>query len=194
MSNINPKITEILNQHHIDPNLGKLHLLCLYHNIDDRSISSEEIMKRVNLTKIVERDYEQRENLIWNIPLYEDQPKSEGEWEWVLSWRVLFGELRPDAIGNRKNCLIKMKKYFAEHPSIRQADVAAATNLYLDKFRNNRTQVKYLQMADYFISKVVKAEGGTEYASRLDMYLEILKKNEAEGKRVLDQNRFGRVM
>lgn len=192
MSNINPKITEILTQHHIDVDLGRIHLLCLYHNIDDISISSEEVIKRVNLTKIVERDYDNKGSLIWNTPLYENQDKSQDEWGWVDNWREMFGKVRADAIGNKKSCVDKMKKYFAAHPSIRVQDIISASQLYINTFNGKLPgQLTYFQRADYFISK--KEKDGT-YSSRLEIWMEVHKKNEVENKKSSENNRFGRVV
>lgn len=174
--NINPVIKQTLGLYNVNEAEGILCLLSLYHNLNEH-IVPEMIHKQINLTKIVERDYNKPGSIIWNIPLYENEVVIT-EWDWIEAWRLLFGKLRNDAIGNKKSCDTKMRKYFAEHPSVRMQDVIKATMLYLTPYYNKKKDVAYLQRADYFISKIIKAEGGTEYNSRLDMYLEILKQQE----------------
>lgn len=174
--NINPVIKQTLGLYNVNEAEGILCLLSLYHNLNEH-IVPEMIHKQINLTKIVERDYNKPGSIIWNIPLYENEVVIT-EWDWIEAWRLLFGKLRNDAIGNKKSCDMKMRKYFAEHPSVRMQDVIKATMLYLTPYYNKKKDVAYLQRADYFISKIIKAEGGTEYNSRLDMYLEILKQQE----------------
>lgn len=187
--NINPEIKKILKQYNIDEDDGVLYLLAVYHNLDISlkvtdfhthtfAIIPELVRKQVNLTKIVEREYLTEGNkLIWNVPLYSAEIVSD-QWDWISEWRTLFGKLRNDAIGDKKACTIKMKRYFSEHPEVRMQDIIKATMLYLTPFYQKRQDPKYLQKADYFISKMVKDEGGITHNSRLDMYLEILKKQE----------------
>lgn len=178
--NINPEIPKILKQFNINEGEGILCLLSLYHNLNE-SIIPPLVIKQVNLTKIVERDYDNLGKLIWNISLYEGEIIPEDkEWEWIEGFRDEFGKLRKDAIGNKKNCYDKMKKFFSKHPEVRVEDIKQAVQMYLVSFQRGRQDIQYLQKADYFISKIVKAEGGTEYGSRLEMYLEIIKKQRAE--------------
>lgn len=178
--NINSEIPKILKQFNINEGDGILCLLSLYHKLND-SIIPPLISKQINLTKIVERDYENPGRLIWNISLYENEIIPEDkEWEWIEKYREEFGKLRSDAIGNKKNCYTKMKKYFSEHPEVRVENIKQAVQMYLIPFQRGRSDLQMLQRADYFISKIVKAEGGTEYNSRLDMYLEIIKKQRTE--------------
>lgn len=172
---INPKINEILKQYNIHEDSGILYLLSIYHNLDTNvleNLAFESVGKQVNLAKIVERDYTEKGMVTWNVNLYESEKESETAWDWVEEWREMFAKLRPDARGNKKDCLTKMKKFFANNPEIRKDDVIKATQLYLATVRD----AKYLQQANYFICKVVKAEGGSTYNSRLEQYLEVLQK------------------
>lgn len=183
MITINPAITEKLIQSKIPINLGTLCLLGIYHGVPLEELHLDpELIVQLNLTKIVERDYQNREEtpkLIWNIPLYADQEiQLDDNWAWIDDWRKLFGTIRPDAIGNKKDCYLKMKRFFANNPHIRKEDILAATKMYLLTFRGK--DAAYLQRADYFISKIIKAEGGTQHNSRLEMYLELLKNSAAE--------------
>lgn len=177
--NINPEVSKILKQFNINEGEGILCLLSLYHNLNENIIPPM-VTKQINLTKIVERDYDNIGQLIWNISLYEGEIiPVDKEWEWIEGYRNEFGKLRADAIGNKKNCMDKMKKYFSIHPEVRVEDVKQAVQMYLLPFQRGKSDLKMLQRADYFISKIVKAEGGTEYNSRLDMYLEIINKQRA---------------
>lgn len=179
--NINPKIKTILRQHNINEDHGLVYLLALYHNLN--IVSPEETTKQINLTKIVERNYESNGEITWKIPLYEGEDIDEQAWNWVITeFRPIFGELRADAIGNKKDCVVKMKKFFAAHPDIRKDDVIRIAQRYVRDFRSkmkNPTDAQYFQRADYFISKIVKAEGGTQHGSRLEMYWEMLKAHKA---------------
>lgn len=178
--NINPEIPKTLRQFNINEADGILCLLALYYNLNE-TIIPPIVSKQVSLSKIVERDIDHPGKIIWNIALYENEViPQDKEWEWVENFRKAFGKLRADAIGNKKNCYDKMKKFFSQNPEIRVDDIKEALNMYLKPFELGRQDVKYLQQADYFISKRVKAEGGTEYSSRLEMYLEIIKKQKAE--------------
>lgn len=184
---INPEIQKILRQYNIPVAPGLLYLLTLYHELED-GLFSEVIKKQINLSKIVERDYSEQGKLIWNIPLYSSEIISD-QWDWIQGWRNLFGKLRNDAIGDRKGCLLKMKKFFAEHPEVRMDDVLKATMMYLNPYYQSRTgfDVKFLQRADYFISKSVRADGGVQFTSRLEMYLEIMKKDTPQNEQVNKQ-------
>lgn len=178
--NVNPEIEKILIQYNIPVKKGILYLLGIYHNLIDSPENDpfeESVGKQVNLTKIVIRDTEIPGSVVWNVPLYENIPLMDKNWEWVWEWRERFGKLRADAIGNRKDCLAKMKKFFANNPEVRKEDIIKATDMYLAPFHAGRQQVTYLQRADYFISKLIKAEGSTQQQSRLEMYLEVLAKD-----------------
>lgn len=191
MKVLNPEISKILQQYNISLSDGTIILLTIYHKLDIISLKSgntywELIEKQVNLTKIVERNYEIAGEVIWNVPLYLEDLPTPNEWDWILDWREMFGRIRGDAIGSRKNCFTKMKKFFSEHPEVRKEDVIKATHMYLNDFVIGKQSPKYLQMADYFISKIIKAEGGTQYGSRLEMYLEIIKKQETKQDQATD--------
>lgn len=179
---INPEIKKVLNQYKVEEGEGLLYLLALYHDITPgRLLISELVRSQINLTKIVDRDYENpgKGKIIWNVPLYSSEVIPD-QWDWVQNFREEFGKIRKDAIGDRKGTLTKMKKYFAEHPEVRKEDIQAATMAYLTPFIQGKQDPKYLQRADYFISKMFRAEGGVQYTSRLDMYLEIMEKRKAD--------------
>lgn len=156
---------------------GKLYLLALYHGLDT-SVIPEVIVRKVNHTKICERDYGSK-TIKWNTPLF-DTPGMvvDTGWAWVTTeFRDLFYQIRKDAAGDPKSVMKKMKKFFSEHPEVRKDEVIAAANLYLSEFRTGSQNSKYLQKADYFISK----QDAGIVSSRLEQYLEIVKKEEEKG-------------
>ncbi len=176
---INPKINATLKEFNIDLGLGTLVLLAVYHKLDVKM--PELVEKQVNLTKIVTRDYNNREEPIWNVPLYEGEEATDTAWLWVEDFRKKFGAVRTDAIGNKKNCTEKLKKFFAKNPHVRVEDVMKAADMYIVSFMKklkNPGDVQYFQRADYFVSKIVKGEGSVQYDSRLEMYLELMKKQQ----------------
>lgn len=178
--NINPEIPKILKQFNINEGEGILCLLSIYHNLNE-SIIPPMVSKQVSLSKIVERDIDNHGKVIWNIALYENEIiPQEKEWEWIEAYRQEFGKLRADAIGNQKNCYDKMKKFFSTHPEVRVEDIKKAVQMYLLPFQRGRSDLHVLQRADYFISKIVKVAGETDRNSRLEMYLEIIKKQQVE--------------
>lgn len=178
--NINPEIKKVLKQYNIGEGDGILCLLSLYHDINE-TIIPPLVSKQISLSKIVERDIDHPGKIIWNIPLYENEViPQDKEWDWIEAYRNEFGKLRADAIGNQRNCYEKMKKFFANHPEVRVEDIKQAVQMYLLPFQRGRSDLTVLQRADYFISKVVKVAGETDRNSRLEMYLEIIKKQKAE--------------
>ena len=179
---INPEITSRLEQFNIDPDAGLLYLLGVFFGVKTKDHISEEVAKQVNFSKIVTRDYDKDPpEVTWNIPLFQDGPGNDPVWDWVLEWRKPFMELKEGAGGDRRDCVSKMKKFFAANPDVRKEEVIAATEIYLQEFRYGpREKLKYLQQADYFISKAVKAEGTSSKRSRLDIYIEILRNRRKE--------------
>ncbi len=176
--NINPEIPKILVAHNINPDIGTLYLVGIYFELiksPETDPFPEHIGKQINLTKIVERDYANNREVVWKVPLFfTDGVPVDKNWLWIEDYRNLFGQIKHEAIGNKRDCEKKMQKFFSNNPHVRKEDVMQAANLYLSEFRRSATDPKYLQRADYFISKIVRAEGGSQYNSRLEMYLEII--------------------
>lgn len=123
---LNSEIKQILQQHNIDVPAGILALLGIYFNIDITRVYSEDTIKAINLTKIVEKDYK-TETLIWNVSLFEGQ---ETAFDWVLEWNNRFGRINPDRKGASKDVIKRMKDYFAKYPEYRKEDVLKATEAY----------------------------------------------------------------
>lgn len=167
---INPKVIEILQQLDIDTTEGILYLTATYYKLPINE-ALEKVMevsiRKVNLTKIVERDYE-KNTVKWNVPLYLGEKLEEPKWFWVdEEYRKLFKDIRPDRAGTSVSCLRRMKDFFRENPEVRKEDIMEATKLYIQELDNP----EYLQGADYFIKKGV----GVNATSRLTSYLERIK-------------------
>lgn len=168
---INPEVIKVLEDFNINVDEGLLYLLAIHFNLKTEIIS-EQTLKQVNFSKIIERDYE-NDKVVWNLELFLSSEKNEDAWSWIEDWRKLFMEIRSDAGGSKTACIDKMKKFFMTHPDVRKDEVIEATKLYLDEFRYDKSKVKFLQRADYFISKTVKAEGTSDRNSRLEQYIEV---------------------
>jgi hypothetical protein len=151
----------------------------------------DEVVKQVNITKIVTRDYGtlKRPGIIWAIPLFSDTPvdTTSTPWDWVEKYRGMFSALKPEARGDKAGTLKKMQNFFSQFPDVRVDEIFAATEMYLNTFKTNQQSVQYLQQADYFISKINKGEK----SSRLSTFIELTRELKAQ-KDVLssDKSRF----
>ena len=93
----------------------------------------ETTIKKINISRIVDRDYERKE-IIWNVPLFGTQ---EVKWSWVdTEYRKLFRDIRPDRSGTSISCLKRMKEFFRDNPEVRKDNVIAATKLYISELNN----------------------------------------------------------
>jgi len=123
---LNKEVAEILKQHNIDVSTGTLVLLGIYFKLDIEKVYSEDTIKAINLTKIVDKDYKTG-TLNWNISLFEGQ---ETAFDWVTEWNNRFGKINPDRKGSSKDVLKRMKDFFAKYPEYRKEDVIKATETY----------------------------------------------------------------
>ena len=140
---LNKEIREILNTYNIDVDSGMLCLLGIYHNLDVEKIVQEQIIKQINLTKIVEKDYNS-DTITWNIPLYVGQ---ETVFDWVIDWMKPFGTMNPERRGVAKDCISRMKKFFMSNPSYRKEDIYTARDMYLTTIKDPQ----YLKSSHKFI-------------------------------------------
>lgn len=124
---LNKEITEILREHKINVDKGILYLLAVYHNLEAEETIPLDVIRAIAITKIVEKDYKSN-TLVWNIPLYNGQQTA---FEWVKDWTSPFGKINPERKGVAKDCLTRMKKFFAANPEYRKEDVYKARDLYL---------------------------------------------------------------
>lgn len=141
---INPLIKEILQQYNIDISLGTLVLLGIYFNLDINKVYSEETIKSINLTKIVDKDYNTN-TIIWNIPLFEGQEV--GAFDWVNDWISAFGKINPERKGSFRDAIPRMKAFFAANPEYRKEDVYKARDAYFRTIRDPQ----YLMKSHKFI-------------------------------------------
>lgn len=125
---INPEIKSVLKGCKIDVQQGILCLLSVYFDLDAERIIPEDLMKKINFTKIMEKDYT-TSSIKWNIPLFAGQEF--GAFEWVNDWIKPFGERgTPARRGTAKEVISRMKEWFAKNPEYRKDDVYAARDLY----------------------------------------------------------------
>jgi len=141
---LNKQVGEILKGHNIDVSVGYLILLGIYFDLDIEKVYSEEAIKAINITKIVEKDYKTN-SLTWNIPLFADAEA--GAFDWVRVWMDLFSAKNPERRGSVKDAITRMKKWFAENPEYRREDVFAATQAYMNSLNN----AKYCMHSHKFI-------------------------------------------
>lgn len=163
---INHRVISILEDAGIDVDSAVLYLLAIYHNLKT-NIIPEDIVRKVNLLKIVERDYTNTNNLIWNINLFEGQ-STDDNWGWIDEFITLFNNVNPERRGVKKYVVERMKKFFAENPEVRKDDVLNATKLYI----KNLTSPTYCMKSHKFIFDGV----GAMKNSTLLQYVEIVKK------------------
>lgn len=140
---INKEIIGILKKFKIDPDQGLLCLLGFYHNLDVDKIVPEEVVKAINLTKIVTKDYNNKD-LNWNIALFEDQNI---DFDWVGDWMTPFGKINPERRGVKRDCIARMKKFFAANPVYRKEDVYKARDLYIATIKDPQ----YIKSSHKFI-------------------------------------------
>jgi len=82
----------------------------------------------------------------------------------IKEYRALWKGLRPGSMGSLLSCTIKLTKWMNENPEYSKNDIIKAAKIYLKSIED----MKYLQRADYFVSKT---EGGVE-SSRLSAFID----------------------
>src|SRR5688572_22495468 len=121
---INPEIKSILKGCKIDVQQGILCLLSIYFDLDAERIIPEDLIKKINFTKIIEKDYTSK-TITWNVPLFAGQEV--GAFAWVNEWMNPFGTIgTPARRGTTKEVIARMKEWFAKNPEYRIEDVFAA--------------------------------------------------------------------
>lgn len=124
---INEEIRGILKEFKINKNEGLLCLLAIYFNLDAETTCSEDTIKAINLTKIVEKNHVN--GLIrWNVPLFKGQ---QTEWEWVRSEYNEMWRRYPSRKDSNPDCTSRMQEFFKKYPSYRKDDVIQATRNYI---------------------------------------------------------------
>lgn len=141
---INKDIFTILKEHKIDKNKGTLALLAIYYKLDAEGVVPEDIIKGINLTKIVEKDYKVGIGTIkWNVPLFLGQ---QTEWEWVHKWNEAW-RVKSDRKESNTIVIKRMQDFFKLYPKYRQDDVFKARDLYFKSL----SSPQYLKNSAAFI-------------------------------------------
>lgn len=143
---INQQIRDLLDSFGINQEDGLSYLLSVYYDCRP-SYTPTILIQKINATNIL--GIGASRELIWNIPLFITSVESEDKWEWVKHWNQSFGDINPKRKGSDKDCIIRMKKFFAENPEVRKEDVIGATKLYF----NSLSSRDYLTSSHYFIVK-----------------------------------------
>ena len=143
---INQQIRDLLDSFGINQEDGLSYLLSVYFECRP-SYTPTILIQKINATNIL--GIGASRELIWNIPLFVASVEADGKWDWVKAWNQSFGDINPKRKGSDKDCIIRMKKFFAENPEVRKEDVIGATKLYF----NSLSSRDYLTSSHYFIVK-----------------------------------------
>lgn len=128
---INSDIKNILNEAHINYTDGVSYLTLLFYGLKPSYIP-ENLEKKILSLGIVNMDYSTN-TLIWKIPLFQE---GETGFEWVVEWMNLFKKVNPERRGVKVDAVRRMKKFFANNPSVRKDDVFKATEKYLSSIKD----------------------------------------------------------
>lgn len=163
---VNSEIKEKLKSKSIPINDGLAYLVCLYYNIEP-SYVPDILKKKILASGIVTQDYIS-DTIEWRVPLFEE---TETGFEWISEWMDLFKKVNPDRRGIRADVLRRMKKFFANNPSIRKDDVFKATEMYLKGIEDPR----YCKKSHKFIYEI---DGSSMLLDYVESYEERIEKEE----------------
>lgn len=153
---INEEVTEILKEFKINKSEGLLCLLGIYFKLDVEKVCSEDTVKAINLTKIVEKNY--TNGLIkWNVPLFKGQ---QTEWDWVKDGYNKLWDRNQDRKDSSTACIKRMQEWFKKYPHYRKEDVQKATMAY-------HASVKDPQYLKRSASFIFEGQGGTKISQLL---------------------------
>lgn len=156
---INEEILDVFQDFSIRKDDGICYLLCVYHGIKPTYIPKEFKIK-MNTTKIV---VDKEGTLHWNIPLFEGQNTN---FQWVVDEYIpLFKAKNPKKGTYRRECLARMKKFFADYPEVRKEDVIGAVRLYLED-----TDPRFIRKPHFFICKGKGADKIEELVEWVEIY------------------------
>lgn len=139
---LNPEIISILKEFNIDHSEGLLCLLGIYYKLDVERTCSEETIKAINLTKIVDKDYENK-IIKWHVPLFIGQVT---EWQWVKEWNNKWN-INMTRKDSNPDVLKRMQEFFSKYPEYRKEDVIKATDAYFSSLKS----MDYLKSSAKFI-------------------------------------------
>lgn len=150
---INSAIKTILEENGINYQDGVTYLLCIYFDVYP-SFIPEHIKRLVNSTKIV---IVTEEDVTWEIPLFSSQVSTQ-YFDWVVTeYLEYFKEIGKGS--HSRECIKRMKKFFATYPDVRKEEVLEATVMYLQNTNKN-----FVRHPHYFIFK------GSGYSMTSDLY------------------------
>jgi hypothetical protein len=156
---INPQIVAVLQEFNISIADGSAYLLSIYFNCRP-SYTPPLLVQRMNITNILGIDANRE--VIWHIPLFEGD--SQTKWDWVKDWNAKFGSINKKRKAPDKDCITRMKAFFADNPDVRKEEIYGATQMYVNTLSN----AEYLISSHYFISKGV----GRDRTSALEGWVE----------------------
>ena len=140
MLTINPEIKQALTEFKIDRDKGLLALLGIYFGVNINNTTDPLVIRALNVSKIVVKDYPNRGEIKWNIPLFlgmEDE-----NFRWVIEWDNMFGVMNKDRQDGASMCTARMKTWFQKYPQYRKDDVLKATKNYLNTVKNAQYLVR----------------------------------------------------
>jgi len=155
--NINPEIKEILREFNIPVNDGIAYLLSVYYDVKP-SYTPIILVQKIQITRIIVLD-EKTKTIEWKTPLFENQVTA---FSWVKDeYCALFQAIGKAPYASASTS--RMKKFFANNPSVRKDDIIGATKMYI-----RSTDAYYARLPHYFISK----GSGADRISDLELWLE----------------------
>lgn len=160
---INQQIRDLLDSFGINQEDGLSYLLSVYYDCRP-SYTPTTLIQKINATNIL--GIGASRELIWNIPLFVSSVETDGKWDWVKLWNKSFGDINPKRRGTDKDCILRMKKFFAENPEVRKEDVVNATQMYFSSLSDRQ----YLISSHYFIYKGVGRDKISALASWVERY------------------------
>ena len=162
---INPQIKSVLAQYAIPVDDGIAYLLSIFFNCRP-SYTPSLLVQRMNVTNILGID--SNREVLWHIPLFIGE--SQSKWDWVKDWNEEFRRVNSKRKGSDKDCITRMKAFFADNPDVRKEDVIAATKMY---FRT-LSSAEYIISSHYFISKGVGRDRTSALLTWVEAYKEAM--------------------
>jgi len=162
---INIQIRAILDTYNIPVEDGIAYLLSIYFNCRP-SYTPPLLVQRMNVTNILGIDANRE--VMWHVPLFEEN--SHTKWDWVKEWNQEFGNINKKRKAPDKDCITRMKAFFADNPDVRKEDVIGATKMYFRTLSN----AEYLISSHYFISKGVGRDRTSALEGWVEKYREAL--------------------
>lgn len=161
---INTEIREILRTFSIPVDDGLSYLISVYYDVRP-SYTPLLIVEKINRTGIIVLEMPSK-TIRWNIPLFNEQPTN---FEWVMTdWMIMFAKANKERKGGNKECVTRMKKFFAENPDIRKDEVMGATEMYFKTVTNP----SFVITSHYFITKGMGADRVSALLQWVEKYRE----------------------